>query len=137
MYIWFCSPTFPCGCFFFFKNSELTVIFGPCKICLYTIICTTLIWCIGVWRAFSKTLSTTCDWFDNTYIRTNTLLAQMETVINSRPLGYAPDTDLNYLSPFQLLIGRPTTMAHFGENWAVHIWLHSNNDLSGQKYNLT
>lgn len=39
-----------------------------------------------------------------------TLLTQIEAVVNSRPIGAAADTQTNYLSPFHFLIGRPYTM---------------------------
>ncbi|XP_041450132.1 uncharacterized protein LOC121404545 [Drosophila obscura] len=38
-----------------------------------------------------------------------TLLAQVSAVVNSRPLCYTPDTEVNYLSPAHFLIGRPYT----------------------------
>ncbi|EDW40014.1 GL16224 [Drosophila persimilis] len=38
-----------------------------------------------------------------------TLLAQVSAVVNSRPLCYTPDTEVNYLSPAHFLIGRPFT----------------------------
>lgn len=38
-----------------------------------------------------------------------TLLAQISAVINSRPLCYTSDTEVNYLSPAHFLIGRPFT----------------------------
>ncbi|XP_075151102.1 uncharacterized protein LOC142225212 [Haematobia irritans] len=49
-----------------------------------------------------------------TFEQMHTLLAQVEAVINSRPLGFASDTDTNYLSPSHFLIGRPTTMVPEG-----------------------
>ena len=45
-----------------------------------------------------------------TFEQIHALLAQIEAVISSRPLGYALDTDLNYPSPSHILIGRPATM---------------------------
>ncbi|XP_046869331.1 uncharacterized protein LOC124461974 [Drosophila willistoni] len=38
-----------------------------------------------------------------------TLLAQVSAVVNSRPLCYNSDTDINYLSPAHFLIGMPLT----------------------------
>ncbi|XP_065356328.1 uncharacterized protein LOC135950722 [Calliphora vicina] len=49
-----------------------------------------------------------------TYEQMHTLLAQVEAVVNSRPLGYAPDNETGYLSPSHFLIGRPTTMVPEG-----------------------
>ncbi|XP_046868338.1 uncharacterized protein LOC124460789 [Drosophila willistoni] len=44
-----------------------------------------------------------------TYEQMRTLLAQVSAVVNSRPLCYNSDTDINYLSPAHFLIGRPLT----------------------------
>ncbi|XP_046868499.1 uncharacterized protein LOC124461131 [Drosophila willistoni] len=44
-----------------------------------------------------------------TYEQMRTLLAQVSAVVNSRPLCYNSDTDVNYLSPAHFLIGRPFT----------------------------
>ncbi|XP_065356174.1 uncharacterized protein LOC135950566 [Calliphora vicina] len=64
-----------------------------------------------------------------TFEQMNTLLAQVEAVINSRPLGSAPDTDTNYLSPSHFLIGRPTTLVPDGnlteiESNRLDYWQH-------------
>ncbi|XP_044574182.1 uncharacterized protein LOC123258378, partial [Drosophila ananassae] len=57
-----------------------------------------------------------------TFEQMHTLLAQISAVVNSRPLYYTPDTDVTYLSPAHLLIGRSFTtipegdMSHIQEN---------------------
>ncbi|XP_037942450.1 uncharacterized protein LOC119675329 [Teleopsis dalmanni] len=45
-----------------------------------------------------------------TFEQMNTLLTQIEAVVNSRPLGATSDSDTNYLSSFHFLIGRPYTL---------------------------
>ncbi|XP_075162729.1 uncharacterized protein LOC142235359 [Haematobia irritans] len=50
-----------------------------------------------------------------TFEQMRTLLAQIEAVVNSRPLGIAPDTEVDYLSPSHFLIGRPATMVPEGD----------------------
>ncbi len=49
-----------------------------------------------------------------TFEQMHTLLAQIEAVVNSRPLYTTPDTDVSYLSPAHLLIGRPYTLVPEG-----------------------
>ncbi|EDW39491.1 GL21371 [Drosophila persimilis] len=44
-----------------------------------------------------------------TFEQMRTLLAQVSAVVNSRPLCYTLDTEVNYLSPAHFLIGRPFT----------------------------
>nr|XP_043068771.1 uncharacterized protein LOC122321876 [Drosophila bipectinata] len=57
-----------------------------------------------------------------TFEQMHTLLAQISAVVNSRPLYYTPDTDVTYLSPAHLLIGRSFTtipegdLGHIPEN---------------------
>nr|XP_043065771.1 uncharacterized protein LOC122321020 [Drosophila bipectinata] len=57
-----------------------------------------------------------------TFEQMHTLLAQISAVVNSRPLYYTPDTDVTYLSPAHLLIGRSFTtipegdLSHIPEN---------------------
>ncbi|XP_044574077.1 uncharacterized protein LOC123258271 [Drosophila ananassae] len=46
---------------------------------------------------------------DLTFEKMHTLLAQIEAVVNSRPLFSTSDTKVNYLSPAHFLIGRPYT----------------------------
>ncbi|XP_075148905.1 uncharacterized protein LOC142222579 [Haematobia irritans] len=50
-----------------------------------------------------------------TFEQMHTLLAQVEAVVNSRPLGTVPDTDCEYLSPAHFLIGRPYTTVPEGD----------------------
>jgi len=50
-----------------------------------------------------------------TFEQMQTLIAQISAVVNSRPLCYTPDTDLNYLSPAHFLIGRPFTTVPEGD----------------------
>ena len=71
-----------------------------------------------------------------TFDQMNTLLTQVEAVVNSRPLGVAPDTDCEYLSPAHFLIGRPYTMVPEGD--LVHTnpnrldyWQHVQNLFQG------
>ncbi|XP_070072144.1 uncharacterized protein [Drosophila takahashii] len=45
----------------------------------------------------------------------HTLLAQIESVVNSRPLFATSDTEVSYLSPAHLLIGRPYTSVPEGD----------------------
>nr|XP_043067308.1 uncharacterized protein LOC122321443 [Drosophila bipectinata] len=57
-----------------------------------------------------------------TFEQMHTLLAQISAVVNSRPLYYTPDTDVTYLSPAHMLIGRSFTtipegdLSHIPEN---------------------
>ena len=50
-----------------------------------------------------------------TFEQMNTLLTQIEAVVNSRPLGATTDSETNYLSPSHFLIGRPYTMVPEGD----------------------
>lgn len=64
-----------------------------------------------------------------TFEQMRTLLAQIEAVVNSRPLTPTSDTQTNYLSPSHFLIGRPTTMVPEGNLTNINInrldyWQH-------------
>ncbi|XP_070075687.1 uncharacterized protein [Drosophila takahashii] len=50
-----------------------------------------------------------------TFEQMHTLLAQIESVVNSRPLFATSDTEVSYLSPAHLLIGRPYTSVPEGD----------------------
>ncbi|XP_070068101.1 uncharacterized protein [Drosophila takahashii] len=50
-----------------------------------------------------------------TFEQMHTLLAQIECVVNSRPLFATSDTEVSYLSPAHLLIGRPYTSVPEGD----------------------
>ncbi|XP_068140930.1 uncharacterized protein [Drosophila tropicalis] len=50
-----------------------------------------------------------------TFEQMHTLLTQVEAVINSRPLCATSDTDVGYLSPAHMLIGRPYTSVPDGD----------------------
>ncbi|XP_044573912.1 uncharacterized protein LOC123258071 [Drosophila ananassae] len=50
-----------------------------------------------------------------TFEKMHTLLAQIEAVVNSRPLFSTSDTEVNYLSPAHFLIGRPYTTVPEGD----------------------
>ncbi|XP_046869381.1 uncharacterized protein LOC124462029 [Drosophila willistoni] len=50
-----------------------------------------------------------------TFEQMHTLLTQVEAVINSRPLCATSDTDVEYLSPAHMLIGRPYTTVPDGD----------------------
>ncbi|XP_037931320.1 uncharacterized protein LOC119666113 [Teleopsis dalmanni] len=66
----------------------------------------------------------------------NTLLTQIEAVVNSRPLGATSDSDTNYLSPSHFLIGRPYTLVPESDLSHVNVnkldyWQHIQNMLQG------
>jgi len=50
-----------------------------------------------------------------TFEQVQNLIAQIRTVVNSRPLFYTPDTDLAHLSPAHFLNGRPFTTVPEGD----------------------
>ncbi|XP_044317826.1 uncharacterized protein LOC123038140 [Drosophila rhopaloa] len=50
-----------------------------------------------------------------TFEQMHTLLAQIESVVNSRPLFATSDIEVSYLSPAHLLIGRPYTSVPEGD----------------------
>lgn len=56
-----------------------------------------------------------------TFEQMRTLLAQIEAVVNSRPLGATADTQTNYLSPSHFLLGRPTTMVPEGNLTSIGV----------------
>ncbi|XP_044574020.1 uncharacterized protein LOC123258213 [Drosophila ananassae] len=56
-----------------------------------------------------------------TFEKMHTLLAQIEAVVNSRPLFSTSDTEVNYLSPAHFLIGRPYTTVPEGDLSTVPI----------------
>ena len=71
-----------------------------------------------------------------TFEQMNTLLVQIEAVVNSRPLGATPDTENNYLSPSHFLLGRPTTMVPEGNTLGINpnklgYWQHVQNMMQG------
>ncbi|XP_070075720.1 uncharacterized protein [Drosophila takahashii] len=71
-----------------------------------------------------------------TFEQMHTLLAQVEAVVNSRPLYSTSDTDLGYLSPAHLLIGRLYTLVPEGDLGTVptnrlSYWQHSQSLLPG------
>lgn len=66
----------------------------------------------------------------------NTLLTQIEAVVNSRPLGSDPDTECGYLSLAHFLIGRPYTVVPEGDLSSINsnklsYWQHVQNVFQG------
>lgn len=68
----------------------------------------------GIWEAGVKSTKFHINRVVNNQVLTfeelSTLLAQIEAILNSRPLCLNPDDDLNPITPSHFLIGQPTTL---------------------------
>ncbi len=69
-----------------------------------------------------------------TFEKMHTLLAQIETVVNSRPLFSTSDTEVNYLSPAHFLIGRQYTTVLEGDLSHEPYWQQIQAMLPGMEY---